>query len=187
MMNTYFTKLDMSLDTSGVFTDPAALRCNGEYLRQQKYGVALLRKKSFSSVPNKSYVASDEDAERLIAQLPQRLLNIEVPKVWVLDMQTPAHEPEVMLAPHVDGVRVTAINIYSNTNGERTCFYTYAAGGEIQEVGSFVAKDGDIWLMDVSKPHAVELKPGKNRRVLTLSFITTPFDVVRKVLSCLPS
>ena len=92
-----------------------------------------------------------------------------------------------MLAPHVDGVRVTAINIYSNTNGERTCFYTYAAGGDIQEVGSFVAKDGDIWLMDVSKPHAVELKVGKNRRVLTLSFITTPFDVVRKVLSCLPS
>ena len=187
MMNTYFTKLDISLDTSGVFTDPAALRCNGEYLRQQKYGVALLRKKPFTSVPNRSYVAADEDAERLIAQLPQRLLNIEVPKVWVLDMRTPAHEPEVMLAPHVDGVRVAAINIYSNTNGERTCFYTYAAGGEIQEVDSFVAKDGDIWLMDVSKPHAVELKPAKNRRVLTLSFITTPFDVVRKVLSCLPS
>ena len=98
MMNTYFAKLDMTLDTSDVFTDPAALRCNGEYLRQQKYGVALLRKKSFTSVPNRSYVAADKDAERLIAQLPQRLLNIEVPKVWVLDMQAPVQEPEVMLA-----------------------------------------------------------------------------------------
>ena len=182
-MNPYFTKLDVSLDVDGVFTDPTALLSNGEYLRQQKYGLALLRKKDFTSVPNRSYVANPEDTQRIIAQLPTRLLDIEVPKLWVLDMHAPADEKDVMLAPHVDGVRVTAINIYRDTHGERTCFYRYAAGGEIEEVDSFVAKDGDIWLMDVSKPHAVELKPGKNRRVLTISFISTPYEVIRDAMT----
>lgn len=177
----FFTKLSLPLDTCGVFTDPDGLLCNGEYLRQQKYGVALLRKKSFTSVPNRSYTASNEDTERVISQLPRHLLDIEVPKVWVLDIR-PTDDECVMLAPHIDGVRVTAINIYSNTNGERTCYYEYGAGGEITEVDSFTAKDGDVWLMDVSKPHAVELKPGKTRRVLTISFITTPYEVVRQVL-----
>ena len=182
-MNPYFTKLDISLDVDVVFTDPTALLCNGEYLKQQKYGLALLKKKAFSSVPNRSYEASPEDTQRIIAQLPTSLIEIEAPKLWILDMHAPADEKDVMLAPHVDGVRVTAINIYRDTHGERTCFYRYAAGGEIEEVDSFVAKDGDIWLMDVSKPHAVELKPGKNRRVLTISFISTPYEVVRDAMT----
>lgn len=178
-MNKFFAKLDLRLRTDSVFTDITALPCNGEYLKQQKYGVALLRKKQFTSVPNRSYVASDEDTAYVVSQLPQKLLDIEVPKLWVLDMRA-TEDQDVMLAPHVDGVRVTAINVYSNTNGERTCFYEYTAGGDIQEVDSFVAVDGDVWLMDVSKPHAVELKPGKNRRVLTLSFITTPYETARQ-------
>jgi hypothetical protein len=180
-MNRFFAKVDLPLDASGVFMDTSDLPCNGEYLKQQKYGVALLRKKFFTSIPNRSYEASEADRQKIVSQLPKNLLEIEVPKLWVLDMN-PTDDEVVMLAPHVDGVRVTALNIYSNTHGERTCFYEYVAGGDIREVDSFVARDGDVWLMDVSNPHAVELKPGKRRRVLTISFITTPYEVVREAL-----
>ncbi len=62
-MNPYFTKLDIPLDVEGVFTDPTALLRNGEYLKQQKYGLALLKKKAFTSVPNRSYAAGDEDSQ----------------------------------------------------------------------------------------------------------------------------
>ena len=132
-------------------------------------------------MPNRSYTASDNDTNYIISQLPKKLLEIEVPKLWILEI-VPTEDSNVMLAPHVDGVRKTAINIYSNTNGERTCYYEYGSGGSINEVDSFVAKDDDIWLMDVAKPHAVELVPNKVRRVLTLSFITTPYEIVRQAL-----
>lgn len=177
-----FAPFPLNIDTKDVFLAVDQLFCNGEYKKQQKYGVALLRQKSFTSVPNRVYDTREEDEKRIIAQLPKKLLDLEVPRLWVLNIQA-AEDGKSMLAPHTDIGRVTTVNFYSNTNGERTCFYEYGAGGAIKEVGSFVAKDGEAWVLDVSNPHGVELVKGKTRRVLSLSFLTTPFDKVMEALS----
>jgi hypothetical protein len=180
--NNMFAKMPIKIDTEKVFLGIDQLHCIGDYKKQQKYGVALLRKKSFTSVPNSVYETKQEDAEFVISQLPKKLLDIEVPKVCVLNIQA-THDKNVMLAPHIDGDRVTTINFYRQTNGERTCFYKYNAGGSIDEIDSFVAQDGDAWVLAVNTPHAVELVSGKTRRVLSISFIHTPFDRVMEALS----
>lgn len=177
-----FAPFPLNIDTKDVFLAVEDLYCNGEYLKQQKYGVALLRQKEFTSVPNRVYDTKQEDEQRVISQLPKKLLDLEVPRLWVLNIQA-TEDKHVMLAPHIDIGRVTTINFYSDTNGERTCFYEYGAGGAIKEIGSFVAKDNEAWIIDVSKPHGVELKPGKTRRVLSLSFLTTPFEKVIEALT----
>jgi hypothetical protein len=177
-----FARMPKELDTERVFLSVDELHTQGEYKTQQKYGLALLRKKEFTSVPNLIYEARREDAEYVIGQLPQKLLAMELPKLWVLNIQA-TEDKHVMLAPHVDRVRITTINIYRDTNGERTCFYKYGAGGTIEEVGSFVAQDGEAWVLAVDTPHAVELVPGKTRRVLSITFIHTPFDRVMQGLT----
>lgn len=176
----FFCKSPVAIDVSGVCLDVAKLRMNAHYVKPQKYGLALQKESPFTSVPTESYEAADEDAARIIAQLPKKLLDIEVPKVWILNIQATTDE-KVMLAPHKDGVRLTAVNFYTKTNGERTVFYEYKAGS-IKEVDSFVAQDGDTYIMNVDEPHSVELCPGEARKFLTLAFITTPFEQVVSAL-----
>lgn len=177
----FFCKSPINIDVTGVCVDVGHLKPNAQYEKPQKYGLALQKKNRFTSVPTQSFEAKKEDADRIIAQLPRKLLDIEVPKVWVLNIQA-THDEKVMLAPHKDGVRLTAINFYSNTHKERTIFYDYKAGS-IEEVDSFVAEDGDIYVMNVDEPHSVELCPGEARRFLTLAFLTTPFAKVVEALN----
>lgn len=177
----FFCKNPINIDVSGVCVDVSQLKPNAQYVKPQKYGLALQKKGKFTSVPTQSFEAKEEDARRIISQLPKKLLDIEIPKVWVLNIQATLDE-KVMLAPHKDGVRLTAINFYSDTHKERTIFYEYKAGS-IEEVDSFVAEDGDIYVMNVDEPHSVELCAGKARRFLTLAFLTTPFAQVVEALN----
>ena len=174
-------KIALELERGSVETDISMLPLLQEFLSQQKYGVSLLRQKKFTSVPNRTYDTLQSDTKKVLSYLPKKILELEVPKVWVLDIQ-PTSDEKVMLAPHIDGVRLTALNIYGSTNGERTCFYQYKSGGKIEEKDSFVARDGEAYLLNVDKPHAVELVPGKTRRVLSVSFITTPYEKVAEIL-----
>jgi len=69
--------------------------------------------------------------------------------------------------PHIDHGPNTSINIYLKTNNCKTTFYSFIDETEartvplnrnnLKEVDSFIAEDRDIWLLDVSKPHSVEL------------------------------
>jgi hypothetical protein len=69
--------------------------------------------------------------------------------------------------PHIDHGPKTSINIYLKTNNCKTTFYSFIDPSEIRtvplnrnnlkETDSFIAKDGDIWLLDISTPHSVEL------------------------------
>lgn len=73
--------------------------------------------------------------------------------------------------PHIDHGPKTSINIYLKTDNCKTTFYSFINPSEIRtvplnrnnlkETDSFVAKDGDIWLLDVSTPHSVELLDNK--------------------------
>jgi hypothetical protein len=67
--------------------------------------------------------------------------------------------------PHIDHGPKTSINIYLKTNNCKTTFYSFIDEtksktiplelSNLKEQDSFVANDGDIWVLDVSKPHGV--------------------------------
>jgi hypothetical protein len=177
----YFCRNPINIDVSEICLDVGQLKMNAQYVKPQKYGLALQKQSPFVSVPTDSFEAKEQDAHKIISQLPQKLLAIEIPKVWVLSVQA-THDEKVMLAPHRDGVRLTAINFYKTTHNERTVFYKYKAG-VIEEADSFIAQDGDSYIMNVDEPHSVELCPGEVRKFLTLAFISTPFAQVVNALN----
>jgi len=58
---------------------------------------------------------------------------------------------------------------------------------DVTEIGSFVAKPGEVWLLDTKTPHAVLPRlPGTttlNRKAITLSTITFSFQEVLDMLT----
>jgi hypothetical protein len=82
----------------------------------------------------------------------------------------------------VDLNKTCGINIYLDTNGEVTKFYHWNKEERISEYEEeFCAQPGDVWLMDTSVPHSVDLVPGKARSMLTFSFTKTKYS---EVLEC---
>jgi hypothetical protein len=176
-MRGYFKKLNLNLDILGINTNPEKLRDHSKYISWQKYGIAYKRKNEFTPATNESLHLDDSDKQKIIDQLPKGLLEIEIPDVWLLNAQAPKYEGKVMLPPHTDGVRLCSINIYYETHGEKTAYYDYVSGKEINETCSFVAQVGDCYLLNSDKPHSVEVI-GNPRRSISVSFITTPYDII---------
>ena len=100
--------------------------------------------------------------------------------------------------PHVDEVVNTAINIYLNTGGYATTFHTEKEGAnrqqlpnqkggyicafrDVEEVCSFTAKDGDAYILDVTKLHSVHGGIGKERSAICIN-TTIPFSEVVEIL-----
>lgn len=186
-MNGYFQKLRLPVDFSTVNVDSRTLRPHGNYTAWQKYGIALKRQKSFSPATNASFYLDDCDKKTIIEQLPQGLLDIEIPDVWLL-YASPNTEKEstgggvVMLPPHVDGVRKCSINIYFETHGETTRYYEYESGSSIKEIGSFVAQVGEVYLLNSDRPHSVDIIESNPRRSISVSFIHTPYEIVEEYM-----
>lgn len=175
-----FLKLDASIDVSMAKVDIGLLKQNGDFTRWQKYGLAYKKEHDFQPATNSSFHLSDDDKQLIRRQLPQSLLDIEVPDVWLLHSAPPEHGEKVVLPPHVDGVRNASINIYYDVDESRTVFYDYVAGGRVKEVASFVAQTGDVYLMNSNKPHAVEFAGNKNRCSISISFINTPYEIIEQ-------
>lgn len=180
-MTEYFQKLPLTLDTSGVNTDFFTLRLHKAYKSWQKYGVAYRKNNEFTAATNESRYLDDADAEFVLAQLPEELLRLETPEVWMLYAEPVVSEGRIVFPPHVDLVRLSSINIYFKTNGEKTSYYEYAPGGDISEAASFTANDGDVYLLNSNKPHAVEMISGAPRASISVSFIETPYEIVQEV------
>lgn len=176
-----FQKLDMQFDIDGVDTDSRNLEMHAEYSAPQKYGLALSKTSKFVSVPNATYEIRSDDKQQILKHMPQALLDIEVPEVWVLNIKPADTQDPTMLAPHVDKVRKCCINIYVDTHGEKTTYYDYVAG-KLTEIGGFVAEHGECWALDSDRPHSVLLTPPHIRRAISVSFINTPYSEVMKHL-----
>lgn len=181
-MTEYFQKLPLTLDTSGINTDFFTLRLHKAYKSWQKYGVAYRKNNEFTAATNESRYLDPADAEFILRQLPQELSRLEVPEVWMLYAEPVVSEGRIVFPPHVDLVRLSSINIYFKTNGEKTSYFEYAPGGDILEVASFTAQDGDVYLLNSNKPHSVEMISGASRTSISVSFIETPYEVVQEVL-----
>jgi hypothetical protein len=176
-----YQKLNIKFDIDGIDTDAGNLERHAEYSRPQKYGLALSKMFSFVSVPNATYEIKAEDKKHILMHIPQSLLEIEVPEVWVLNIKPADTQETTMLAPHVDKVRKCCINIYVDPHGEKTTYYEYM-NGRIKEIGSFVAEHGECWALDSDRPHSVLLTPPYIRRAISISFINTPYEEVIKHL-----
>lgn len=176
-----YQKLDIEFDIEGIDTDSCNLDMHAQYSAPQKYGLALSKMFSFVSVPNATYEIKAQDKQQILKHLPQALLEIEVPEVWVLNIKPADTQEPTMLAPHVDKVRKCCINVYVNPHEEKTTYYEYT-NGKISEIGSFVAQHGECWALDSDRPHAVLLAPPHIRRAISISFINTPFEQVMQHL-----
>jgi hypothetical protein len=109
-----------------------------------------------------------------------------------------------LIVPHTDNRIQCTLNFYYQTGLEKTSFYTIRENAQWQlakpadngrvykfkdvtEIASFVAKPGEVWLLDTKTPHAViPCFPGTlklNRKAITLSTITFSYQEVLDMLT----
>jgi hypothetical protein len=123
------------------------------------------------------YFAQSEACDDALCWLPEEVKSLE--PLEVVYLHVPAEPSGMgMLAPHVDGHRLSCVNFYLDADGERTAFYDYSRSN-ISEVASFVAKPGQAFLINAAVPHSVTISKGKPRIAISVSFRNTPFSVVR--------
>jgi hypothetical protein len=175
----YFQKLNFSINVKNLSIDTIDKKHDDKYSSFQKYGVALLKKQKFISTTIDSHYADDDAKQKILSQLPSSIFEIETPDIGIVELfakDGDGNGTSILAPPHVDPGRITCINIYENINGEETSFYEYERGGKINKVASFIAQNGDVYMLNVSKPHSVEMIPGKSRKFFTVTFRKTPFE-----------
>lgn len=134
----------------------------------------------FAAVTLENLMVDKAVSETITNKLPEWLLNIEVPTVSILEAVAPVNDNPV-IAPHVDYNRKCALNFYLEANQEVTRFFKWdRQAKQCYEVANFVANPKDIWLLDTSEIHAVSMVPGKKRRVLSFSFLSTSYTAIIK-------
>jgi hypothetical protein len=122
-------------------------------------------------------------ANKLLSQLPRAVLNREVPGVFYMKMEKP--HPDSTVPPHVDIGRRSAINVYINCAEETTEFFEANEEKKILTFqGKFIAKEGEAWLLNVSKPHAVRMSRTNLRSCISFSFRRLRFS---ELVSLLPT
>jgi hypothetical protein len=107
-----------------------------------------------------------------------------------------------IVPPHIDSFIRTSVNLYISTSGQQTIFYdplpekagrgaqrgfqvegqgrTYTFA-DVQQVGSFTARDNEVWALDVSKIHSV-VGTNMDHRTALVFQTKIPFDeVVRQI------
>lgn len=178
-MNEFFKKLNIKFDIENLSLDTENKKHDYTYSTFQKYGVALLKKQKFIPTPIDSHYADDVAKQKILNQLPLSVFEIEIPDIGIVELFARDGDDNgtpILAPPHIDPGRICCINIYENINGEETSFYEYERGGKINKVTSFTAQNGDAYLLNVTKPHSVEMIPGKSRKFFTITFRKTPFE-----------
>lgn len=168
------TKLPIKIDLSSFREE--LLAPHQKYHRVQRYARGL----TGTSIPYTETLMVLNEAD-FVSQLPEALVAIEWPSVFLLELPALAADDPVLPA-HVDINKTCGINVYMNTHGEVTKFYQWSKDSRQSEyVEEFCADRGDVWLMDTSVPHSVDMVPNKSRRMLTFSFTKAKYA---EVLSC---
>jgi hypothetical protein len=103
---------------------------------------------------------------------------------------------DCIIPPHTDTEIITSINFYLQTEGCTTTFYKPKVDviktvqienqtnghiyfeGDLIEVDSFVAKDMEIWLLDVSQIHGVKGEFNLRKAITLGTFVHKYKDVV---------
>lgn len=130
------------------------------------------------------------DVESLMSVIPRRYWNDFHLTLMTINRPIP---------PHTDTEIITTLNFYIETGGAKTVFYEPTVENpktfqienqtdgfiyskdELKEVGNFVAKDFEIWVLDVKKIHSVE-GDIKLRTAVTLGTFNQPYSAVLEML-----
>lgn len=130
------------------------------------------------------------DVDKLMSIIPKRYWND-----FHLTLMTINHP----IPPHTDTEIITTINFYMETGGAKTVFYEPIVDSpritqiknqtdgfiyfkeDLKEVDSFVAKDFEIWVLDVKKIHSVE-GDIKLRTAVTLGTFNRTYSDVMEML-----
>lgn len=149
------------------------------FSKRQPYNRSLEDK--YDAIPTSTYLLPQEVTLNLLSQLPKKVLELEIPQVFILKVD-PSDSPFPILAAHVDLNRSCGINIYIEANGERTHYYDWDSTTKtLSETECFIAKKGECWLMDTTIPHSVSLVTGMQRVMLTFSFVKSPYQTVKNL------
>lgn len=153
---------------------------NRTFARRQRYNRDLDEK--YTAIPINTLSLPKSVTDDLLRQLPQSVLEIEIPQVLILTMEA-SDAPLPTLAAHVDLNRSCGINIYLETSGEKTHYYDWDQETQTMvETEHFVAESGDCWLIDTQVPHSVSLVTGKKRSMLTYSFVSAPYNRIKEAI-----
>lgn len=129
------------------------------------------------------------------------LLNI-IPEEYRNDCTLSVMDLNYQIPPHTDSDIEAIINFYIKTSNCKTQFYKFKTDqvkthqitnqtdgfifdpNDLEETGSFVAEDGDAYLLDVSQPHAV-FSPNQGfteRKAICLQIKYRSFEEAKQML-----
>lgn len=177
-----YKKLTLKIDTAGILDCPRELVQVADVHNRKRYKYTEWIPEEAPPTPLLMYALPSEVTQKIIEQLPAKLLAREAPRVYLMRMPKPCAESK-SLPPHIDLGRRAAINIYLKCSGETTQFYDVREDQKtLKLAGEFTANEGESWLMDVSKPHAVLMADASERCGVSLSFRKARFEELAKIL-----
>jgi hypothetical protein len=123
-----------------------------------------------------------------------------IPEKYIKDFIFQHMKINYRLPPHTDsGIKAT-LNFYLKTDNCETVFYNTKENAKIfkneqqtngnsyfyedlEKIGSFVAHDNEVWLLDVSIPHSVETtREDIYRHAIVVQTDVYTFDQVKEIL-----
>lgn len=139
----------------------------------------------FKGISYNNALVDTSSISEIVSRLPEDKISIQFMSI--------NHE----VPPHVDNGINTVINIYTKAGGYTTTFHKAKEGAskhrlpnqdsgyvcawhEVDEVDSFIAEDGDAWVLNVSELHSVHSGEGDRSAVCINTALE--YDEVVKLL-----
>jgi uncharacterized protein YkuJ len=123
-----------------------------------------------------------------------------IPEKYIKDFIFQHMKINYRIPPHVDSGIKTTLNFYLKTDSCETVFYTIKENAksfklenqtngdsytydDLNRVSSFVARDNEVWLLDVTTPHSVEtVQTDIYRHAIVAQTDVYTFDQVKEIL-----
>lgn len=172
-----FASKNLNLNLNLTISDIDIVNHCRSYTKTQRYARSFLEN---NLLPSNTYeVTNSVDIVKL---LPDSILEQEIPSILYIEIPS-EFDGIAMLPPHVDIKRNAAINYYFETNDEKTSFYNYDKQTQkILEIESFVSKNNETWILDVSAPHSVTFFRPFVRKFLSFSFSKITYSSLATLL-----
>jgi hypothetical protein len=123
--------------------------------------------------------------EKIQKKLPDKILD------YIQGIHLTESRP---LEPHIHTTDYSVLNIYYWAHDEVTAFwdgniehnditivddfYSLVNTNKLKQVETFVAKPGDVWLLNTRQPHSVSISDTNKNRMMLQIFFNRPFDEI---------
>ena len=166
----FFQKINLNLDTTAFL--------NIDINSLERYSGDYEFKEVFEAGPKTQLLKLPNSLSNSITdQLPVFMLEKEIPKILLGQFLN--LDPSGCTFPiHIDRGRRCSINTYIKCNYELTKFYSKENNNYVLE-NEFIANAGETWILDVSKPHCVEMPTVGERLMITIGYRNRFEDLVK--------